>query len=122
MELLKKCLRLGDDQRKNAIVLTSLLGIVVNLLIAGVKILIGVLTSSIAIVSEGVNNLSDVLTSFLSLVGAKLAEKRPNEKYPFGYGRIEYLTSLTIAVIILYFTMPVRYPFQTFENLMSSST
>ena len=101
MELLKKCLRLGDDQRKNAIVLTSLLGIVVNLLIAGVKILIGVLTSSIAIVSEGVNNLSDVLTSFLSLVGAKLAEKRPNEKHPFGYGRIEYLTSLTIAVIIL---------------------
>ena len=80
MELLKKCLRLGDDQRKNAIVLTSLLGIVVNLLIAGVKILIGVLTSSIAIVSECVNNLSDVLTSFLSLVGAKLAEKRPNEK------------------------------------------
>ena len=101
MELLKKILKLDDDQRKNTIVLTSTLGIVVNLLIAVAKILIGVLASSIAIISEGVHNVTDAMTSFLSLIGVKLADKRPTEKHPFGYGRIEYLASLTIAVLIL---------------------
>ena len=101
MKALGKYLGGGDDPRQNAIVLTSTLGVVVNLLISGLKILVGALTSSIAIVSEGVNNASDALTSFLSLVGAKLAEKRPDEKHPFGHGRIEYLTSLAIAVVIL---------------------
>ena len=71
MKALGKYLGGGDDPRQNAIVLTSTLGVVVNLLISGLKILVGALTSSIAIVSEGVNNASDALTSFLSLVGAK---------------------------------------------------
>ncbi|MBP5622282.1 MAG: cation transporter [Thermoguttaceae bacterium] len=101
MKLLNKCLRLGDDPRQNAIATTSALGVFVNLFLAGLKVLIGLLTSSIAIVTEGANNASDALTSFLSLVGSKLAEKKPDEKHPFGHGRIEYITSLAIAVVIL---------------------
>ena len=80
---------------------TSILGIVANLLIAGIKVVLGLLTSSVAIVSEGVNNAGDVLTSVLTMVGTKLAAKHPDAKHPFGYGRLEYLTALVIAVIIL---------------------
>ena len=80
---------------------TSILGIVANLLIAGVKVVLGVLTSSVAIVSEGVNNAGDVLTSVLTMVGTRLAAKHPDAKHPFGYGRLEYLTALVISVIIL---------------------
>ena len=80
---------------------TSILGIVANLLIAGVKVALGLLTSSVAIVSEGVNNAGDVLTSVLTMVGTRLAAKHPDAKHPFGYGRLEYLTALVIAVIIL---------------------
>lgn len=89
------------ESRDDIIMMTSGLGIVANLLIASAKVLIGVLSSSIAIVSEGVNNFSDVLTSVLTLLGAKLAKKHPDDKHPFGYGRIEYLTSLVIATMII---------------------
>ncbi|MBQ0001791.1 MAG: cation transporter, partial [Clostridiales bacterium] len=89
------------ESRDDIITMTSGLGIVVNLLIAIVKVLIGAISSSIAIVSEGVNNLADALTSILALVGAKLAKKHPDENHPFGYGRIEYFASLIIAVLIL---------------------
>lgn len=88
-------------KRDSIIAKTSGIGIIVNILIAGVKVVIGALTSSIAIVSEGVNNATDALTSVITLVGSKLAGRHPDEKHPFGYGRIEYLTSLVIAILIL---------------------
>ena len=87
------------DARNRAAVIarTSALGIVVNLLLAAVKVVAGVLASSIAIVSEGVNNAADALTSVLTFVGAKLAGRHPDAKHPFGYGRIEYLTGLVVG-------------------------
>lgn len=101
MNLIYKLLRLDPNSREGIISATSGLGIVVNLIIAAVKVIIGLMSSSIAIVSEGVNNLADALTSVLTFVGTKLAAKHPDEKHPFGYGRVEYLTSLVIAVLIL---------------------
>ena len=80
---------------------TSLLGVGVNVAIAALKIVVGLLASSVAIVSEGMNNAADALTSALTLIGVKLSEKHPDAKHPFGYGRIEYLAALIIAVIIL---------------------
>lgn len=87
--------------RESIITRTSILGIVANVLIATSKVIFGLLASSIAIVSEGVNNAADALSSVITLVGTKLAGKHPDEKHPFGYGRIEYLTGLVIAVMIL---------------------
>ena len=83
-----------ESSRQERIIRTSLIGILVNLLIAAVKIVIGTLASSIAIVSEGINNATDAGSSFLTYVGTKLSGKHPDEKHPFGYGRIEYLTGL----------------------------
>lgn len=102
MEFVCKLFRQDPDSREGIIAATSALGIAVNLLVAAAKVILGLLASSIAIVSEGINNASDALTSVLTLVGSKLAGKHPDAKHPFGYGRIEYLTSLVIAGLILF--------------------
>ena len=73
-----------QKERNKVIVRTSVVGVVVNVAIATVKIVAGLLASSIAIVSEGVNNAADALTSVLTLVGTKLAGRHPDAKHPFG--------------------------------------
>jgi cation diffusion facilitator family transporter len=89
------------SKRSSIIKRSSLLGVVVNIVIAVAKIIAGLFASSVAIVSEGMNNAADALTSALTLIGMKLSEKHPDAKHPFGYGRLEYLAALIIAVIIL---------------------
>ena len=101
-KLICRLLRQDPDSREGIIAFTSALGILVNLLIAVCKVVLGALASSVAILSEGVNNASDALTSVLTLVGTRLAAKHPDKRHPFGYGRIEYLTGLVIAGLILF--------------------
>lgn len=101
MNLFYRLFRQDPNSREGIITMTSGLNIVVNLLVALTKVAIGAMASSIAIVSEGVNNATDALTSVLTLVGTKLAAKHPDEKHPFGYGRLEYLTGLVVSVLIL---------------------
>lgn len=93
---------MDNQTRQKKITNTAILGIVVNLVIAAAKIGIGFLVSSLAIMSEGINNATDAGSSFLTLVGTKLSAKHPDEKHPFGYGRIEYLTGLVVGTLILY--------------------
>ncbi|MCQ2433318.1 MAG: cation diffusion facilitator family transporter [Clostridia bacterium] len=81
--------------------MTSDIGIVINLLLAILKVILGALASSIAIMSEGANNAADALSSVLTLIGTRLAGKHPDEKHPFGYKRIEYLTGLVVSLLIL---------------------
>ncbi len=88
-------------QREHEIVKASLLGIAGNVLLVALKLVIGFVSHSIAIILDGVNNATDVLSSVVTIIGTKLAGKRPDKKHPFGYGRIEYLSSVVIAVIIL---------------------
>ena len=88
--------------REKIIVRTSIVGIIVNLLLSGFKAFIGLVSNSIAITLDAVNNLSDALSSVVTIIGAKLAGKAPNKKHPLGYGRIEYLSSMIVAAIVLY--------------------
>lgn len=92
----------GKGSRERVIVRTSVLGICANVLLAAFKAVIGLLTSSIAITLDAVNNLSDAMSSVITIVGTKLAQRRPDKKHPLGYGRIEYLTSTIISFIVLY--------------------
>ena len=101
MNLIYRLFKFDKNTREGVVSATSLLNVVVNALISLLKIVIGILASSIAIISEGVNNASDALTSILTLLGTKLAGKAPDSKHPFGYGRIEYFTSLIISSLIL---------------------
>lgn len=101
MSLIYKLFRQDPEKREDIISMTSGLGIFTNIVMALAKILIGVMASSIAIISEGMNNSADVLSAVITLIGTKLAGKHPDEEHPFGYGRIEYLVSLIISVLIL---------------------
>ena len=91
-----------EKNRNKVIVKTSVVGIVTNILLATVKAIIGLMANSIAVVLDAVNNMSDALSSIITIVGNKLSQKLPNEKHPLGYGRIEYLTAMTVASIVLY--------------------
>ena len=101
MEILKKYLNFSSTEREDVISTTSFLNIVVNIFVALFKVVVGFLASSIAIISEGVNNATDALNSILTLVGTSLANRRRDARHPFGYGRVEYLTSLIVSVLIL---------------------
>ncbi len=87
--------------RNTQIIRTSVIGIVANVLLAAFKALVGILASSIAIIMDAVNNLSDALSSVITIVGTKLSERPADRKHPFGFGRIEYFSAIIIAVIVL---------------------
>lgn len=88
-------------ERNKQIIKISIQGIVVNLILVAFKATVGLIANSIAIILDAVNNLSDALSSIITIVGTKLSSMRPNKKHPFGYGRIEYFSSVIIAVIVL---------------------
>lgn len=90
-----------NQEREKIIVRTSILGIAANVFLSVSKILLGFLTGSLAIMLDGLNNVSDVLSSLVTIIGAKWAAKRPDSQHPFGHGRIEYLSATAVAVIIL---------------------
>ena len=89
-------------QREKAIVRTSIIGIFTNVFLAAFKAAIGIISHSIAVTLDAVNNLSDALSSVITIIGTKLGAKPPNKKHPLGYGRIEYLSSMIVAAIVLY--------------------
>ncbi len=88
--------------REKTIVRTSIIGIVANVFLAVFKAVIGLMTNSIAIVLDAVNNISDAGSSVITIVGTKLASRESDKEHPFGYGRIEYLSAMVIALIVLY--------------------
>ena len=79
-----------------------MVGIVVNLLLAAFKAGVGILSNSIAVVLDAVNNLSDALSSIITIIGAKVAGKKPDKKHPLGHGRSEYISALIVAAIVMY--------------------
>ncbi|MBR3512029.1 MAG: cation transporter [Clostridia bacterium] len=90
------------DNRQSKIIKTSILGIVVNIILVIFKATIGFIVNSIAIILDAVNNLSDVMSSIITIVGTKLSNKKPDKKHPYGHGRIEYFTSVIIAILVMY--------------------
>lgn len=88
--------------RNKEIIKTSMIAIAGNLLLAAFKLGVGFTVNSVAIILDAVNNLSDSLSSVITIVATKLSEKEPDAKHPFGYGRIEHLSALCIGAIIFY--------------------
>ena len=87
--------------RNQEIIRTSIVGIIANMFLAAFKAVVGIFASSIAIIMDAVNNFSDALSSAITIIGTKLSGRDPDRKHPFGYGRIEYLSAIIIAIIIL---------------------
>ena len=92
----------NGQAREKTIIKTSLIGIIANVFLAAFKAVVGLMSNSIAIVLDAVNNISDAGSSLITIVGTKLAGKEPDKKHPFGYRRIEYLSAMIISVIVLY--------------------
>lgn len=88
--------------RQEKIIKTSVIGIIVNLILVAFKAFVGIVTNSIAITLDAVNNLTDALSSIITIIGAKLANRPPDKNHPYGYGRIEYFSSVIIAAIVLW--------------------
>lgn len=91
-----------ESSRDAVIIRTSIIGIAANVLLAAFKAAVGLLSNSIAVILDAVNNLSDALSSIITIVGTKLAGKLPDKKHPLGYGRIEYLSAMVVSGIVLY--------------------
>jgi cation diffusion facilitator family transporter len=88
--------------RDSVIVRTSIIGIVANVMLGAFKIAVGLIANAFTVVLDAVNNLTDALSSVITIVGTKLAGRRPDKKHPLGHGRIEYLSTMVIAAIVLY--------------------
>ena len=90
------------EDRIKTILKTSIVAIIVNVALGIFKAIVGVITKSIAITMDAVNNFTDAGSSFITIFSSYYAGKDPDKKHPFGYGRIEYLGTLMIACLILY--------------------
>lgn len=90
------------ENREKIIIRTSWIGILANILLAAFKAAVRILSQSIAVTMDAVNNLSDALSSFITIIGTRLAQKSPDKKHPLGYGRVEYLSASVISLIVLY--------------------
>ena len=90
------------ESRDRVIIKTSIIGILTNVFLAAFKAAIGILSNSIAVTLDAVNNLSDALSSIITIIGTKLAGRLPDKKHPYGYGRIEYLSAMIVSGIVLY--------------------
>lgn len=83
------------------VVRTSIIGIVANVALAAIKAAAGFAAGSIAVVLDALNSLTDAFSSIATIIGEKIACRRPSRKHPFGYGRVEYVTSILIAAFII---------------------
>ncbi|MBR2991389.1 MAG: cation transporter [Solobacterium sp.] len=88
--------------RSKVIVRTSIIGILANIVLAVFKAVVGILAHSIAVVMDAVNNLSDALSSVITIIGTRLAEKPASREHPFGHGRVEYMSAMVISVLVIY--------------------
>lgn len=90
------------SDRNRTVIRTGIIGIVTNVLLAAFKAAVGILSSSVSVILDAVNNISDAASSVITIAGTKLAGKEADRKHPYGYGRVEYLSALVISVIVLY--------------------
>lgn len=99
--------------------LSGFVGIVCNVLLCAAKIAIGTLSGSVSITADGINNLSDASSSIVTLLGFRLAEKPADEGHPFGHARIEYLSGLAVAGMIL--VIGVQLAIKSVEKILHPS-
>ena len=95
--------------RERKIVRTSIIGVIANIFLAAFKAFIGVLTHSVAITMDAINNATDACSSLITIIGTKLAAREPDKKHPLGQGRLEYLSTLAISALILYAGITALY-------------
>lgn len=94
--------KMSSEARNKKIIKTSIIGIIANFILVIFKVAVGFLSGSIAIILDAVNNLSDTLSSIVTIAGVKFANRAPDKNHPLGHGRFEYLGTAMIATVISY--------------------
>ena len=89
-------------QREKIIIRTSIVGIAANIMLAAMKAIVGIFSRSIAVILDAVNNLSDAVSSVVTVVGTKIANRKPDRKHPLGHGRVEYLSAMIVSALVIY--------------------
>ncbi|NRZ22977.1 cation diffusion facilitator family transporter [Clostridium beijerinckii] len=109
-----------DDTVRNSYgVLGGIIGIVVNIILFIIKLSVGVIVSSIAIMADAFNNLSDAASSLITILGFKLSNKPADREHPFGHGRIEYLSALIVAFMVM--LVGLQFIKSSFERIVNPS-
>ncbi len=88
-------------KRSAEIIRTSVIGVVVNVVLTIFKVIVGLMANSVAVMMDAVNNLSDAMSSVITIIGAMLSAHPADHEHPFGFGRVEYFSAIIIAVIVL---------------------
>ena len=104
--LIKKFIKnpenIEDKKTRNSYVyLGSVVGIICNLILSSIKITVGIVSGSVSILADGFNNLSDMASSVITMIGIKLANRPADKEHPFGHGRMEYLSALVVAFMVM---------------------
>ncbi|GEA30388.1 cation diffusion facilitator family transporter [Clostridium diolis] len=109
-----------DDTVRNSYgVLGGIIGIVVNIILFIIKLSVGIIVSSIAIMADAFNNLSDAASSLITILGFKLSNKPADREHPFGHGRIEYLSALIVAFMVM--LVGLQFIKSSFERIVNPS-
>lgn len=90
------------ERRNKIIIRTSIIGIAANLFLVAFKAAVGLAANSIAVILDAVNNLSDALSSVITIIGTRIANKKPDKKHPLGHGRVEYISAMLVSALVLY--------------------
>ena len=107
----------SPDARRKYGMLCGGVGIALNVLLFALKLFAGILTGSVAVTADAVNNISDAGSSAVTMIGFRLAGKKPDPEHPFGHGRIEYITGLIVAMLI--FVMGFELASSSFDAITS---
>lgn len=91
----------NKETRTKVATFASIVGLIANIILTVVKISIGVAIHSVSVIADGANNLADAASSIINLIGFKLSNKPPDKEHPYGHGRIEYLSALMVAIIVI---------------------
>jgi cation diffusion facilitator family transporter len=117
-KLVKTNTNIKDDKVRNFYgVLSGSIGILVNVILFIIKLSVGIIVSSIAITADAFNNLSDAASSLITILGFKLSSKPADKEHPFGHGRIEYLSALVVAFMVM--LVGLQFIKSSFEKIIT---
>ena len=120
--LVKKFIKNSEDIKSEKVrstygVLGGVVGIIINLILFAIKLTVGVVASSIAIMADAFNNLSDAASSIVTIIGFKMADKPADAEHPFGHGRMEYISALIVAFMVM--LVGIQFIKSSFERILN---
>ena len=107
------------ENRERISTYASMVGVISNIILSVVKIIIGIISGSVSVLADGVNNVFDVMSAVVTIIGVKLSKRPPDKEHPYGHGRIEYLAAMIICIFV--FAVGVQFLFASFKKLKNDT-